>query len=916
MISAASLFLAGGLLAASSLDNGDFQRGLEAWNTSHSWYAQPKDAGLSEITIAEGEGRSGTKALKITGRDNRGLAMQVAPAYAGRYRVAGWIKCENLDRGKAGILVEWMARENKYIRGDWAGDVSGTRDWQRIEAVLEAPANARSVHFDLITTEANRGTAWFDEIEFERLPSDLPPPVAPALTAITPAGRESCLEVKWSPDDLAAGTVRLILYAQPDSIDPAKALPRQVVDPDEGTCLIWSLENGREYHVAGVAINADGKASPLGAAVRAKVEDRQPPRPGWIEARQLSQGRAIRAGWSPHVLDSDAKTVHFCIPGADADAAVELAAASVVEVRGVPRPLYSTAPWLVRDFQPDGFTRLGVWCEDAAGNRSEIAWTDIELPVVDSTVRSQLWTVPPTEQVRQDAAPPAEPKRAFALVAMRGQAKGFQVVVRPEEELRRARIEFEPLRQENGAARIDPRWLAWHFVDYVKIDKNSRATPAEELVWPAPAEYPEELSDDLVRDLPAGKTQPIYIRATAPGDAAPGIYRGRAWLTSAGARQPFDITLRVSAVDLSMPARLPFVYWFSWTEPCKRFEVEQFSADGWRVLARLGELMRVHRQNVVVVPWSLVRSWRTADGGLRHDFNDFDRFIKTFQDEGVDRLFCLSHIGSRTTGDWLCPTMSSHRHTVTALASGEGERIDAVELLPELQRHIEELGLLERFSVHVADEPIRENVESYRELSRRVKEAAPRLRRIDAIHIPGLDGSLEIWVPQLNYLNQWLAEFKKAQQEGNELWFYVAWVPQGKYPNRMIDSHAIKPRVLHWLNAFYDTSGYLHWALNHWQISLSSLGSPGDQYICWPSRRYIADSSLRYEAEREGLEDWELFTIYRQKLEASGLSHDEAQQKLQAILAEAVRGCEDYTRSWYDLEATRGRVLAELEPKQ
>lgn len=56
--------------------------------------------------------------------------------------------------------------------------------------------------------------------------------------------------------------------------------------------------------------------------------------------------------------------------------------------------------------------------------------------------------------------------------------------------------------------------------------------------------------------------------------------------------------------------------------------------------------------------------------------------------------------------------------------------------------------------------------------------------------------------------------------------------------------------------------------------------------------------------------------MYRQKLEASGLSHDEAQQKLGALLAEAVRGCEDYTRSWYDLEATRGRVLAELEPKQ
>ena len=107
--------------------------------------------------------------------------------------------------------------------------------------------------------------------------------------------------------------------------------------------------------------------------------------------------------------------------------------------------------------------------------------------------------------------------------------------------------------------------------------------------------------------------------------------------------------------------------------------------------------------------------------------------------------------------------------------------------------------------MHVADEPIPANVESYRELSAKVQEAAPKLRRIDAIHVPDLSGSLEVWVPQINYFEQWLDQFRKAQAEGNEVWFYVAWVPQGKYPNRMIDGSAIKPRVLHWLNAIYDT---------------------------------------------------------------------------------------------------------------
>ena len=128
----------------------------------------------------------------------------------------------------------------------------------------------------------------------------------------------------------------------------------------------------------------------------------------------------------------------------------------------------------------------------------------------------------------------------------------------------------------------------------------------------------------------------------------------------------------------------------------------------------------------------------------------------------------------------------------------------------------------------------------------------------------------------------------------------------------MIDSSAIKPRVLHWLNGLYDTDGYLHWALNHWQIPLTSLNSPGDQYITWPSKRYVGNSSLRYEAEREGLEDCELMFMVRDKYMQQGLTHAQAQAKMEAIGREAVTDFQNYTRSWAELERVRGKLLAEL----
>jgi hypothetical protein len=958
-----------GAVAAAPLANGDFGRGLEGWGTQNSWYERPQGAGLAQVLVAEKEGHQGGAALKIVARDNRNLALQSLPAYPGRYRVTGWIRCQGIQPGEAGVLVEWLDGKEKWLRGDWAVRVSGTRPWQSFDAIVEAPPTTRSAHFDLIATEPNRGTVWFDHVGFERLASGFPVPQAPEVQAATPPGGDGYLEIHWDPARLTAGTCRLLLYCQPDE---AAALgdqpPSLLADSQEGRAVIGSLETGRRYSLAARAVNADGQASPLGPVIRATVADRQPPRPGSIDARRAARPGEVVVGWSPHLLDDDVATVHVVAPAATvlptAPAATGLATApgatgsatapgatgsasapgQSVQIAGsnprapsgirelaaidagplyaVARPFYCTSPWAeVRVALPAG-ARIGVWCEDRHGNRGEVGWTEIRAArspggagAARETAPFALWAVPPTDQVRRDAPPPpvASSSAQARLVLLTGQDKGFQLLLRPQAVLHRVRVALAPLVHDDGASRIDRRWLAYHFVNYVRIEKNSRATPAEELVWPAPAEYPDELGEDLQRDLPAASIQPIYIRVTGPRDARPGRYRGRGRIVCDEGMRDFEITVRVSPVALPESLRLKLVYWFSWDDPCKRWGVERSSADGWRVLARLSELMRAHHQNAVVVPWDLVRSWQKPDGSLVHDFREFDRYIETFRARGVDRLFCLSHVGGRSTEEWECPTMCSHRHTVRRLESGEPESIDALELLPALERHLADAGLLDRFAVHVADEPIAKNLASYRQLSAKVRRAAPRLRRIDAVHVPDLQGALEIWVPQLNYFQQWLDRYRAAQRNGDEVWFYIAWVPQGHYPNRMIDSQAVKPRVLHWLGAIYQTSGYLHWALNQWQIPLSSLGSPGDQYIVWPSRRWVANSSLRYEAEREGLEDGELFFQLRAALERRGLSAAEAQKECERITRQAVRGFEDYTRDWRQLEKARGLLLDRLE---
>ncbi|HEY2843867.1 MAG TPA: DUF4091 domain-containing protein, partial [Bryobacteraceae bacterium] len=139
----------------------------------------------------------------------------------------------------------------------------------------------------------------------------------------------------------------------------------------------------------------------------------------------------------------------------------------------------------------------------------------------------------------------------------------------------------------------------------------------------------------------------------------------------------------------------------------------------------------------------------------------------------------------------------------------------------------------------------------------------PGLRRIDAIQTADLDGDLEVLVPALDYLQRWEGEYDAMQKKGAELWYYTAWVPQEHYPNRLMDYPLLKTRVLHWINYTTGTTGYLHWGLNQWDVPFDTF-APGDNWIIWPGKNGPR-SSIRYEAMRAGIEDYEYLKLLEEK---------------------------------------------------
>ncbi len=538
----------------------------------------------------------------------------------------------------------------------------------------------------------------------------------------------------------------------------------------------------------------------------------------------------------------------------------------------------------------------------------------VELTLAPDRADTALWTASPIAQIFQDEVPPTAPVRPIRLVAGRNEPECYQIVIRPKERLEQTHVIFEDLRTGDGKHTLASGSFTPRFVNYVHVDRNSRATPKEELVRVGPADYPDELSDDTERTLEPDRTQPIFLTFSAPPGTAPGTYRGNVHLATTSGLLAVPVNLEVLPLDFPDQTRLWVVNWFDTNSFESRYGVAPESDDWWAMLRDYARMFRRYHQNAVTVSPALCRIFVEPDGSHTYDWSGYDRWCETFMAEGV-RRFCVEHLGGRKTGAWEEKEFVLYDRPATVRATGAQTSVKVEEFVAQLQKHLEAKGWLDMSYQHIGDEPIPVNVASWKEQSARVHAAAPKLKRLDAIQVPDLRGFCELWVPQLNYFDQWNKDYDQWRRDGLfELWFYIAWVPQGKYPNRLIDTAAIKPRVIHWMNYLYHASGYLHWGLNHWDIPFNTF-SPGDEWMTWPGQSG-PNSSLRYEAQRDGLEDCEYLYMLEDAQRAAtaklAVSDFDPTLRSMEIARRIVRSLQDYTRDYDELEAAREELMREI----
>lgn len=546
-----------------------------------------------------------------------------------------------------------------------------------------------------------------------------------------------------------------------------------------------------------------------------------------------------------------------------------------------------------------------------------LLWVVMEVGAMagDATV----WTVDPLVKVLRNAKPPAEPAASVTVDAVRNEYESAQFVVSSTSRIGKLEIHVGEM---TGPAGSKPKIEA-AFVGFVPVKRGTTDTPSDHLAFNAPASAPDPLLDDRSVAVGPAESQPIWLTVYVPKSANPGTYTASVEVIADGASAgKVDVTVNVAPVILPDERTLYLTNWFAPGNIAKAHRLELWGEGFWKMLEAYAHCMAEHRQNVVITPWTnLVVGRDDGSGKLTFDFSIFDRWVELFEKAGALGTIEGGHLGGR--GEWTAPDFDaswpviknpdgSAKPCPSVKVTSEEYRAFLSQFLPALQSHLQEKGWLERYLQHLCDEPIKENAESYKKLSSYVREYGPKLRIIDACMCSELVGALDVWVPQPPHYESDIEFFRERQKAGDEVWFYTCLSPKGKYMNRFIDYPLIDTRLLHWVNFKYGLTGYLHWGFNYWQgdpfadLEPNWGGEnylpPGDSHIVYPGRRGPL-SSIRLEALRDGVEDFELLKMLEKK----------DPKAAREICDSVVQSLTDYTMDHARFRNARARLVKALE---
>ena len=537
----------------------------------------------------------------------------------------------------------------------------------------------------------------------------------------------------------------------------------------------------------------------------------------------------------------------------------------------------------------------------------------------------EFFAVSDLVRVFEDGYNCPEPRDSLDIFGIKNEYVSAQCVIKANQDLQNVTVSLSPIKHTAISTSLPASSLKWNFIGSIPIEENTPKYRKTDLIRVAPAQFPDYLAEDSQVSVKKGNYKAVYLTIKIPRNAEAGDYKGNVTIQADKAEISLPLLLKVYPLTLPDERHLMVTEWYT-TGYFKKFH-DIDASDSQRFYEMLGiyaENMAEHRQNVFRISLDLITSKQAADGNLKFDFSRFDKWADTFWETGCMSLLETGFVARFGKGGWSSKEILLRDFRVQMEPSGKRITIPGREFLPQflpaLENHLREKGWLEKTVFHIADEPSNHNVMSWRDASEFVHRYAPALKRMDAIETTHCFDRLEIWVPKLDHLATWHDVFKKAQNQGYELWFYTVGIFQkGSYPNKTVDVPLIESRILHWLNYRFGLKGYLHWGFNHWTDDpFEAPGQHrGDGWHVYPKKDGLINS-LRWEQMRNGIQDYEYLWMLEDKISkikaglGERLSIIEPSRRGVEIASQVVKTMDNYNNNPDVLYDVKRQIINEL----
>ena len=468
---------------------------------------------------------------------------------------------------------------------------------------------------------------------------------------------------------------------------------------------------------------------------------------------------------------------------------------------------------------------------------------------------------------------------------------------------------------------IDTTRVRW--VEYVVVTTNTQNTPESELLRRAPALFPDALFTEFPITLKKNQTRSVWITIHVPKEQEPGEYKGVLRLRQ-GTETVANVPYKLEVFKATVPTPIPLAInnYLNLSES----HLEQFhscsrgSGPWWKLIANYARFWADYYQTAISANAVSLAKPEVSDGRLTYNFNDFERYVETWEAAGVKGQIDGGNLMERErrrdatimTESWV---VENGKPVLRSIPWDDPRAQQFLNtFLPALYNRLQELGWKDKYIQGIMDEPNQWEIPAFLDAAAKVRKYMPGVKTIEPVglrqDVGFMKKTVDIWVPLLGTFDEKLDLLQKHISDDNgEIWFYTCLSPRGRYPNRFVDTSLTRVRLLHWINYKWNFTGFLHWGGNFWgpeplkdtQPVINEGRTylpPGDAFITYPARMSLY-SSIRLEQMREGIEDYGLL----KELDAKN------RERAQQIAGEAVTTFVDYVRDPREFRAIQRKLL-------